>query len=104
MRLTGPEKVSSLTFKVAIVVPGVDLPLLYPPKSVIVRVLGATLQSVFASPPLSIEAGSGENRTDVVVVVPNGGSYSVVLVDAESERRLSSFPVTVEVLGDDFGF
>lgn len=104
VRLTGPEKVSSLTFKVAIVVPGVDLPLLYPPKSVIVRVLGATLQSVFASPPLSIEAGSGENRTDVVVVVPNGGSYSVVLVDAESERRLSSFPVTVEVLGDDFGF
>lgn len=104
VNLKGPEKVSSLTFKVAVVVPGVDLPLLYPPKSVIVRVLSAALQSVFSSAPLSVKAGEGGSRTDVVVVVPTGGSYSVVLVDAETERRLSSIPVTVEVLGDDFGF
>lgn len=102
--LEAPERVNSLTFKVSIVVPGVEKPLLYPPRSVVVRVVDASGQTVFTAAPISAEAESSERRTKVVVTVPTGGAYAALLDDVESGRRLASVPVNVEVLGDDFGY
>ena len=105
VRLDVPAKVIGQTFKLSVVNEPVDMPLLFAPRKVVVRIYDAGGGMVWESAELRADPHAGGPLTETLMAnVPRGGPHTVALLDAATAYSIDTKALMIEVLGDDFDF
>jgi hypothetical protein len=103
VRLQVPEKVTSQTFKIALIGDPIDQPIWFAARRVKLRVFNTQGGVAWTSEGEKVFTPSVSGSTETMIVtVPRGGVYTVALQDAVSTHQIQAAEVQVEVLGEDF--
>jgi hypothetical protein len=99
--LEAHPKVTSLAFKVTVLVSAVKFPLLAVPRTVKVTVEDAKGTEVWRE-EVDVKPTSSAQRIPLDVKVKRAGSFSLCVYDVDEPAPFLKRPIKVEVLGDDF--